>query len=258
MCWSQTASGFVLNGTAINVTGLEAASVDGGGGAGDTFTVQGTPPVPTTVQGVSDAVITGTTGNDVIRISATNNAGEVKARLNGALVGTFRPTGQLTVYGLAGDDDIQVDSAITLPTLLDGGDGNDRLTGGGGNDSITDLSGNNQIHAGRGNDTVLVGDGDNQIWTDGGDDSVTAGGGNNEIHAGKGNNVILVGSGNNTIWTSGGVDSITAGDGANQIHAGGDSDTIVVGNGNNRIWGEGGADFITAGDGNNVISGLGR
>ena len=142
----QTTSGFVLNGTAINVTGLETASVDGGG-AGDTFTVQGTPPVPTTVQGVSDAVIMGTTGNDVIRISATNNPGEIKARLNGALVWTFRPTGQILIYGLAGDDDIQVDSTIVLPIAIDGGDGNDRITGGGGNETITDLSGNNQIHA---------------------------------------------------------------------------------------------------------------
>ena len=38
----QTASGFTLNGTAINVTGVEAATVDGGGGTGDTFTVTGT------------------------------------------------------------------------------------------------------------------------------------------------------------------------------------------------------------------------
>src|SRR5262249_32164219 len=44
----QASGGFTLNGTSISTSGLEAASVDGGGG-GDTFSIEGTPTIVATV-----------------------------------------------------------------------------------------------------------------------------------------------------------------------------------------------------------------
>src|SRR5262245_38329603 len=43
----------------------------------------------------------------------------------------------LAVYGLGGADTIQIDSRITLPTGIWGGEGNDFIIGGGGMDGIS-------------------------------------------------------------------------------------------------------------------------
>src|SRR4051812_16310536 len=85
----QTASGFVVDGAAVNVgTGLESATLDGGGG-GDTFVSQGTLPVATTVQGVSDMIISGTAAGDQI-VFSPGGAGRVVATLNGVAVAALK------------------------------------------------------------------------------------------------------------------------------------------------------------------------
>ena len=86
----QTSTGFVLNGTPINVgTGLESASVDGGGGSGDTFTLIGTPNITPTVKNVTDTIVYGTAGNDTIVLSPVGNTAQITAKLNGKVVGTY-------------------------------------------------------------------------------------------------------------------------------------------------------------------------
>src|SRR5262249_30311860 len=99
---TQTAAGLTVNGTAGTITGaLEALAVDGGGG-GDSFTSTGTPPVPVQVSGVRDMVVYGTAGNDTIVFTPGGHTGEVVARLNGAVVARFAPTGRLIAYGGGG------------------------------------------------------------------------------------------------------------------------------------------------------------
>jgi Ca2+-binding RTX toxin-like protein len=173
---TQTETGIVANGETINLgSGLDGLTVDGGGGTGDTFTVVGTPTVAATVQGVSDAALSGTVGNDTIVLSPVGNSGTVSVKLNGKLVGTYTPTGRLRVYGLAGDDDLQISGAITAPLWLSGGDGNDRLNGGNGPNVLLGGAGNDLLLGGTGRDLMIGGAGADQLVGNGGDDLMIGG-----------------------------------------------------------------------------------
>jgi Ca2+-binding RTX toxin-like protein len=87
--------------------------------------------------------VVGTAGHDSIDVAA--GAGGLTVRVNGASSGPYAGVTALEVYGLAGSDTITVASAIALPALLDGGDGNDTLSGGGGNDVLLGGAGGDQL-----------------------------------------------------------------------------------------------------------------
>jgi hypothetical protein len=57
-------------GTITLGSNVASLTVDGGGEAGDIFTVIGTPTVVPIVKGVTDSDVNGTAGNDTIDISA--------------------------------------------------------------------------------------------------------------------------------------------------------------------------------------------
>jgi Ca2+-binding RTX toxin-like protein len=170
----QTATGFSINSQTVTISGLESASVDGGGGAGDSYTVVGTPTLPTTVQGVADSVVNGTAGNDNIRLTAGSSSGEVKVYVNGAAVGTFKPTGHMIVHGLAGDDTISADG-LNLPVVLYGDEDNDTLTGGSADDIIFGGTGDDLITGAAGNDFLIGGGGKDRIVGSAGNDILVSG-----------------------------------------------------------------------------------
>ncbi len=171
----QTTSGFIVNGAVIHVgSGLESATLDGGGGSGDTFDNQGTPPVAVTVQGVGDMVVFGTAGDDQIRFSPTSG-GRVVATLNGVVVATFHSPKRLIAYGLGGDDDIQVVGSIGISAWLYGGDGNDRLKGGDGDDVLLGGEGDDLVVGGSGRDLMIGGTGADRLVGNADDDILIAG-----------------------------------------------------------------------------------
>lgn len=170
----QSGNVFTLNGVAISIIGMETATVDGGGGAGDSFSIQGPPSIPVTVQGLSHAVIDGTAGNDHIRLAATNRAGEVKVYVNNILIGTFVPANYLIVNGLAGNDVISAEG-VNVSVVLDGGEGNDTITGGGGDDVLFGGLGDDAISGGAGNDSLIGGVGKDRIVGAAGHDILVSG-----------------------------------------------------------------------------------
>ena len=100
----------------------------------------------------SKLIATGTLGNDQIEVKF----GSVIIIVNGQEVGHFYDVESIVVLGGGGDDFISVESAITVPVLLRGGDGNDWLIGG----STTVLdggSGNNVLQDASGTVTVAQG-----------------------------------------------------------------------------------------------------
>jgi Ca2+-binding RTX toxin-like protein len=171
----QTSSGVMLNGTNITLTsGLESATVDGGGGT-DQVVAAALPPIPIQVQGVSDMVVAGTSGNDQIVFNPGNKPGEVVARLNGVVVSRFSPTGRLVAFGLAGNDDIQVAGGITLPAWLYGDAGNDRLNAGNGGSLLFGGDDNDQLLGGNGRDVMIGGNGADNLVGNANDDILVAG-----------------------------------------------------------------------------------
>lgn len=171
----QTTSGFTLNGTNILVTAVETAAVDGGGEAGDTFTVVGSPSIPAAVQGVSDTTINGTGGNDTIVLTPLGNSGQVNVKLNGKLLGTYSSGGRLSIHGQAGDDDIQVAGAVSIPLWLYGDAGNDRLKGGDGVNVLMGGAGDDLLVGGSERDILIGGTGADRIVGNEADDILIAG-----------------------------------------------------------------------------------
>src|SRR5207253_4518260 len=90
------------------------------------------------------------------------------------VVGTFKPTGHMIIYGLAGGDTISADGT-SIPVVIYGGDGNDTLTGGSGDDIIFGGAGDDVITGGAGNDFLIGGMGKDRIVGSAGNDILVAG-----------------------------------------------------------------------------------
>lgn len=123
---------------------------------------------------VTDTVVTGTAGNDVILLVPTNHAGEVRAYVNGVLMGTFQPTGNLVVHGLGGNDLISA-VGVNLPVMFFGGDGNDILIGGNGGNVLVGGNGNDVLTGSGGRDILIGGAGSDILTGGNGDDLLIAG-----------------------------------------------------------------------------------
>ncbi len=97
---------------------------------------------------------------------------------------------RLEVYGLGGDDYIDVREA-TIPTLVHGGDGNDTVYGGQGGGVLIGGGGNDFLAGGRGSDTIEGGAGnDTLIGNDGND--LLAGGDGSDVLEGRGDNDLII------------------------------------------------------------------
>jgi hypothetical protein len=129
-----------------------------------------------------DLYVGGTTGDDTITVQPADANGTVDVVVNGQDQGTFVPTGQVVVYGQAGNDVIQVvplngddgTTPLALPVALFGGDGDDTLdaraasgpgvlVGGAGNDNLYGGGGRNILIGGTGADALHGGGADDLV-----------------------------------------------------------------------------------------------
>jgi Ca2+-binding RTX toxin-like protein len=81
----------------------------------------------------------------------------------------------IIVYGQAGNDRIEIQTPISLWSILDGGAGHDRITGGGGNNIILGGDGNDELSGKAGRDLLIGGRGSDEIDGGTGDDLIIAG-----------------------------------------------------------------------------------
>jgi Ca2+-binding RTX toxin-like protein len=80
----------------------------------------------------------------------------VDAFLNGGFIGRYEPVSKVLVWGLDGNDDIQIDPKVNLPAILIGDKGNDSNVGSTANDILIGGAGaDSQI--GNNGDDLLVG-----------------------------------------------------------------------------------------------------
>lgn len=113
--------------------------------------------------------------------------------------------------------------------ILDGGNGNDKITGtnysdtlkgGNGNDSIEGGSGNDIVYGGNDKDFIRGGGGNDTIYGDNGDDIIDGQSGDDVIYGGNGDDNITGGMGNDTITGGAGTNTInyTKGNGNDVIN----------------------------------------
>src|SRR5207249_2955520 len=83
---------------------------------------------------------------------------------------------KINILAHGGDDIIQIDSsldALKLRVIVDGGDGNDRIS------------------TGAGNDMVIGGAGDDSIYGNGGNDTLNGESGRDKLYGGRGRDVLF-------------------------------------------------------------------
>ena len=128
---------------------------------------------------------------------------------NGVKIGSFKVATVKKIAVTCGDGMDQVYlGALGVPSMLDGGAGEDHLY-------ATDKS-----------DTIIGGDGPDHITAHQGDDSIDGGAGDDHISAGDGNDRVTGGDGRDRVWGHDGNDWVDAGLGADMVHGGEGVDTI--------------------------------
>lgn len=139
-------------------------------------TVNNPPPIAARVASDKTLRISGTTGNDVIRIFKNpGNANEIIVTINGR-DGVFALSAVQRIFasGLGGNDYIAVvetNGAIFAGTRISGGDGADTLIGGSGRDTLLGDAGNDRLYGGTGIDNLNGGDGTDRLYGQGGKDT---------------------------------------------------------------------------------------
>ncbi|MEA2711416.1 MAG: hypothetical protein QOF78_4017 [Phycisphaerales bacterium] len=177
--------------------------------------------------------------DDVINIAPIPE-GKVRVTLNGSssdhAVSDF--TG-IIVQAWGGNDRVTISNALTKPSTLYGGTGNDSLVGGGGNDVIEGGTGADTIRGGSGNDTVDYSDRTAPVTV--GLGSLADDGEVNE----KDNVAIDI----ETIRGGSGADSLKGAGNNNRIQGHGGNDTLIGLGGNDTLVGGPGTDRLEGGDG---------
>ncbi len=205
----------------------------------------------------------GTDGVDEVYIRQGSTASQIVISAFG-LQQTYNNVTDLVLDGGVGNDVIRIDSDVSIPAEIHGGDGDDTIIigsgpaivyGGSGNDVITGGDANDTIYGGEGDDTIVGGPGNDSIFAGAGIDQLDGGVGDDTIEGGPDNDTIQGGLGADTIRGDGGNDTIFGGQGSDIIYGGLDHDQISGDAGLDSIYGEAGEDRISGGPDNDLIVG---
>ncbi len=122
--------------------------------------------------------VIGTDNDDRVTI---NQAGSVyKVHADFLATGNFRDVplagiSRIVVQTGDGNDQVTISGGVTLPALIDGGEGDDKLNGGNGLNIILGGGGNDQINGGSARDILIGGTGADRIVGNGDEDILIAG-----------------------------------------------------------------------------------
>lgn len=169
-------------------------------------------------------VITGTSGNDRIMVYRQGTRIYVDQGLVGKPGLTRRSfdasaVASLRMYGLGGNDVLVMQKSLMLPlpSIIDGGAGNDYISG---------ASGMQTLIGGDGNDVIVANGGQNLMLGGAGNDRLIANGGENSLYGGDGNDTLTSTQGEDYLNGGAGNDTIT-GDTFSMIIGGGGTDVIT-------------------------------
>jgi len=159
--------------------------------------------------------ITGTEGRDVISVSLdATDATRLDVVANKQSFGfDVADVGSIVINTAGGNDVVTVsekNGAITIPMVVDGGAGNDRITTGSGDDVVTGDAGNDSVNGGAGNDQLDGGVGNDSLDGGAGDDALAGDVGRDKLGGGVGDDDLDGGAGKDAVNTGTGADAIAA------------------------------------------------
>ena len=168
--------------------------------------------------------INGTVGNDVSTAAwETRNTLRVT---RGTLSATYSSVKGIVFNGYDGNDSFT--NSTTLPSVIDGGDGDDILTGGGGDDFILGGKGQDTIYGKEGNDTMIGSAGSDTMSGGGGNDLMKGESGMDLVYGDEGDDRLYGGPDSDWIHGDLGQDLI--------VSIGGSADTIAGGSQTDNFW----------------------
>ncbi len=168
----------------------------------------------------------------------------------------------IAFYGNDGSDDFV--NTTNVPSVVDGGGGNDRLQGGSGNDVIIGAAGNDVLAGHDGNDQIWGNDGDDQLQGGRGADTLWGGEGLDVLGGDVGDDVLSGdagadrlsgGDGNDKLYGGAGRDRLDGGTGQDELRGGEENDSLYGGAGNDILFGDRGDDRLEGGSGANLLRG---
>jgi len=156
--------------------------------ATQTFTLTVLPLTPGTVHILRDPcdfsqkalVINGTANDDFIQVTKVDHSSKIEVSIDSRhfhFDQTYDTTGfdRIIIYGLAGNDDIEVGNRVLLPAIIFGSSGDDHIEAGGGPTLMVGGSGNDHLEGGPGDDILIGGTGSDHLEGKGGNDILIAG-----------------------------------------------------------------------------------
>jgi uncharacterized delta-60 repeat protein len=220
-----------------------------------TVTVTATPPLPGSAVLVNDPanpgrqmlVVHGTAAAD--RLKLTTRSGAIEVLIGNHSLGVFAGVSRIVVEGGDGDDVIDA-GGVTVPVLLFGGAGNDKLTGGSSHDVLVGNAGDDQLDGTDGNDILVGSAGRDDLDGRYGDDLLVGASLAYENDAAKLHAVL-------SEWSR--TDLSLAERMSNLLNGGGRNGAVVLSGGNlvednaaDMLSGTEGSDWLLSGPGDNV------
>ena len=161
------------------VVQVSVTDVKGGSASSSHTVVVRAAEVQSEAGGQPVLAVGGTLLDDTIIVSPGRRPASTLVRINAASAESFSAPagstlGRITVFGQAGDDDLQIAGSAQVPAWLYGGEGNDRLKGGAGHDVLLGELGDDLLVGHSGRDLLIGGLGADRIVGNADDDILIA------------------------------------------------------------------------------------
>ncbi|MCX7423630.1 MAG: calcium-binding protein [Planctomycetia bacterium] len=208
-------------------------------------------PAATAILQTGVLTITGSNQDDNIVVTKTGT----KLAVSG-VTATFTASSVRSIVVNAGGGDDTVDlTAVSVPTKVSGGTGNDSLTGGSGNDTLMGEDGNDMLRGNAGNDSLDGGVGFDLVREVANANFVLR----NSKLTGAGTDALgsietaslAGGAGNNRFDATQFSGSVT-------LHGGAGNDTLIGGSSDDEVFGEIGNDVVDGRAGIDTVDGIGK